>query len=140
VTPCIEWTGTRFQSGYGRVGGRRAHRVAYERAHGPVPDGMLVLHTCDNPPCVNPDHLYAGTHADNMRDRMVRSRGACGERVNTAKLRAEQVYEIRARAGAGEPHTLLASDYGVSGAMVGFIVRREAWKHLPDVHFSASGR
>lgn len=78
---CWEWTGARFQSGYGSIlrGGRgsgcaRAHRVSYEMNVGPVPSGMHVLHRCDNPRCVNPGHLWLGTHADNMADRRAKGR------------------------------------------------------------------
>lgn len=69
---CWLWDGPRFASGYGRASQgsrkRRAHRVAYELYVAPIPEGMHVLHRCDNPPCVNPDHLFLGTHLDNMKD------------------------------------------------------------------------
>lgn len=75
---CWEWQGTKVQGGYGRFGVngnmRLAHRVAYEAFVGPMPEGAETLHSCDNPPCVNPEHLRAGTHQDNMRDRSARGR------------------------------------------------------------------
>ena len=69
---CWEWQGHRSSHGYGKIGcgGKDigTHRVAWELAHGPIPAGMHVCHRCDNPPCVRPDHLFLGTHSDNMRD------------------------------------------------------------------------
>jgi hypothetical protein len=80
VTPdgCHEWTASTNRGGYGtlRVGDKawKAHRLAYRRKVGPIPRGMHVLHRCDNPPCINPDHLWIGTHTDNMRDRSAKGR------------------------------------------------------------------
>jgi hypothetical protein len=77
---CWEWQGSRYPTGYGkfRPSGPKqgyAHRFAYEFWHGPIPEGMLVMHSCDNPPCVNPQHLSVGTYSDNAQDRENKGRG-----------------------------------------------------------------
>jgi hypothetical protein len=89
-TGCHLWTGYRDPVGYGRIyieGAKRiAHRIAWEVAHGPIPEGMIVMHAvCDNPPCCNPEHLKLGTHADNARDRVKKGRGP-GARTRDLKL------------------------------------------------------
>jgi hypothetical protein len=73
TTGCHVWTSTLATGGYGRVL-VSAHRLAWELAHGPIPDGLLVLHRCDNPPCCNPEHLFLGTVADNMADKTAKGR------------------------------------------------------------------
>lgn len=78
-TPCIEWQGGRDRDGYGTTlyqgKKQRAHRVAWQRIHGPIPDGLNVLHKCDNPPCVNVGHLFLGTQRRNVEDMMAKGRG-----------------------------------------------------------------
>jgi hypothetical protein len=86
ANPCDEWTGLRDEQGYGRVyvsgrGAVRAHRLAWETAYGPIPDGLCVLHTCDNPPCRNVEHLFLGTRTDNAADR--ESKGRNGNAAKT---------------------------------------------------------
>ena len=101
LTGCHLWTGFRDLAGYGRMRAdgtyRLTHRVAWEVKHGPIPEGMLVTHTCDNPPCCNPDHLKLGTHLDNARDRIERGRGP-GARARDLELNPQWA---RVRRGIG---------------------------------------
>lgn len=127
---CWPWTGATSGRGYGRfsVGGRHgrlltASRISFELAHGPL-GSAEARHTCDNPPCVNPSHLLAGTHAQNMADMARR------ERSSKRKLHAAQVTEIRARAAAGARTGSLADEFGVTPSNVSQIVHRRTWKHL----------
>ena len=135
---CWEWVGSRTPKGYGKVHfkGRtkRAHRISYELAHGPIPNGLTVCHTCDNPPCINPAHLFLGTNADNRRDMMAKGRScapkrpASGERNGFAKLTAAIVREIRALAAAGSLTKVeIGRRYGISGAHVANIASGRSW-------------
>ncbi|MGN8024721.1 HNH endonuclease [Microbacterium sp. 22242] len=125
---CWPWTRSRSSRGYGkfRVGRqmRNASRVAYELVKGPLGSNE-ARHTCDNPPCCNPAHLLAGSHAANMRDMAER------ERSRTTRLTATQVREIRRR-HAHESLVTLAAEYGVTPSNVSLIVRRRTWKHLGE--------
>lgn len=132
---CWEWTGPITNSGYGRAGSpdRTAHRISYQLAYGAIPNNKLVLHKCDNKICVNPDHLYAGTSADNARDRIERHRlnPLRGEQAPWSKLTAAQVQSIRAEYKPREVSTYrLAAKYGVSPSAISAIVRGERWACL----------
>ena len=152
--PCWVWTGARTHNGYGHMyyathsgkqTQRRAHRVSWEIANGPVPAGLCVLHRCDNPACVRPSHLFLGTYADNIHDAISKERHAAGPRHGSrtkpesirrgeqgpkAKLTGGGVLEIRRRAGDGDTHAAIAADFGVDRSTVSMIVRRERWSHL----------
>jgi hypothetical protein len=108
------------------------HRVAWELAHGAIPEGMHVCHKCDNPSCVNARHLFLGTQRDNIIDaaRKGHMRGPRlrGERVNTAKLTRADVRVIRAEAARGVFQTTLAKRFGVSSHNVSIIVRGLTWR------------
>ncbi len=135
---CWVWTGRGRPRGYGRLQGSdgrviTAHRASWAIANGPIPAGMFVCHHCDNPPCVNPGHLFVGTSADNMRDMASKGRSSChvGERNPKAKLTADDVIDIRRRSNDGETHVSIAKLFGISDAQVCTIVKRKAWRHLP---------
>jgi hypothetical protein len=136
---CWIWTGfVPADPGYGRIwkNGRNegAHRISYEIAYGPIPDGMSVCHRCDNRACVRPDHLFAGTQVDNIRDCVAkgRNRPPRGTRQGRSKLTESDVREIRSRAARGETNEQIAADFSISGPQVGRIHRRESWCWLTD--------
>jgi hypothetical protein len=119
--------------------GRRmdvAHRLAWELTHGPIPPGQFVCHTCDNPPCVNPAHLFLGSAADNSADMVAKGRQAPAEKTarrgeshGRALLTAAEVAEIRSRyAAGGTTYRQLASEYGVGPPHVWAIVNRRVWR------------
>jgi hypothetical protein len=93
-------------------------------------EGMLIRHSCDNPPCVNPAHLSVGTNADNAADMVSRERQARGSRSGTSKLTESQVAEIRARAAAGDLHRVLAGEYGVSRTLITRLANGHGWAHV----------
>lgn len=134
---CWEWTAGRSESGYGRFypGPRRprsvlAHRRSWEMANGPIPDGLLVCHRCDNPGCVRSSHLFLGTYADNAADKVSKSRQQRGERAAMAKLNVEKVCEVRRRCAAGEEQRDVARSLGVHQSAISKIVNRLNWGHV----------
>lgn len=137
-TGCIEWMGGRSTYNYGIIqskvhGAIGAHRVALSIKLGhPIPDNVHALHTCDNPPCVNPDHLFAGTDQDNVADMIAKGRNIYGERVKTRKLTENQVREIIARHSTGTiGQRRLAREYGVSASAIQKITEGKLWGYLP---------
>ena len=128
---CHEWIAGCSANGYGAFqkdgASHGAHRVAYEIAFGQIPDGLCVCHTCDNPRCCNPAHLFLGTDKDNATDRTAKGRDAHGERNGVAKLTNERVLEIFRADGTQEE---IAAEYGVCQQQVCKIKRRVAWRHV----------
>lgn len=112
----------------------RAHRAAWRLCRGPIPDGLFVLHHCDNPPCVNPDHLFLGTHADNAKDRTMkgRSRGPRGELSGRTSLTVADVLAIRGRLASGESQSSVAASFSVSASCIAGIGRRQRWVDVPS--------
>ncbi len=138
---CWPWTGFCEAQGYGIIAiGRatrvKAHRVSWEIHFGEIPEGMCVCHHCDNPPCVNPAHLYVGTRADNNRDRGLRKRGKehrqYGASNDNAKLTEDDVRAIIACLQTGKSQIAVAEMFGVSQPQISKIARGEAWSHLRD--------
>ena len=150
---CWNWTRSK-NKGYGVVNAMNrtfgAHRVSYELSIGPTPAGASVCHRCDNPACINPEHLWLGSHAENMADMKSKGRNSTppvsrgddhwlrkypdrvpmGEQVRTSKLTAEQVTALRIDYCAGAGRAELASKYGVSPLSIHDYVSGGAWAHL----------
>jgi hypothetical protein len=132
---CLLWVGKRNDDGYGKFNRESyrglAHRKSYEVAIGPIPDGCVVMHTCDVSCCVNPNHLRAGTQLDNIADRVAkgRSRGGdrSGENSRVAKLNWDMVRQIRTRAENGESHGSIAKDFPVSRSAITAVVAGKKW-------------
>jgi hypothetical protein len=143
---CWEWMGCRLEKrgGHGHCWfqgkAQYVHRLAHRAWRGEIPDNLRVLHKCDNPPCLNPEHLYLGTPADNVRDMIERGRhshySAPGLSSSRAKLNAEQVLSIRALARQGLSDPQIAPLFGISRSSVRRIRRGECY---PDVVESEQG-
>lgn len=135
---CWIWTGTRNRWGYGGVSvkGRMwlAHRASYTLFAEPIPDGLQVCHRCDNPPCINPKHLFLGTPRDNVADMISKGRAVKlaqrGELNRNAKLTAENVAMVRKRLAAGETQQSIADSLGVSRSAVKDINTGRKWASL----------
>jgi hypothetical protein len=141
---CWLWKGGLIKGGYGELWMKRTdgtrknfhtHRLAYLFAHGELPEGLMVLHSCDTPGCVRPSHLFLGTQTDNMQDCIAKGRynrvGLKGQKNPKAKLTIEQVEEIRRRYGrrgkGGALQRELAAEFGITQTQVSNIVRGQHW-------------
>lgn len=136
---CWPWTGSRTEGGYGRsmVGGgrwRAAHRVAWTLQRGPIPARMEVCHRCDNPPCVNVDHLFVGTRKENSDDMDRKGRRVVnntkGSKRWNSLLTEDIVRDARRRAALGESRMALAVEYGVSVLTLYSVIAGRSWRHV----------
>lgn len=132
---CWMWTGATDKDGYGthRIGNKqRSNQVAYLLMEGEIPEGLLICHTCDKPGCCNPTHLFAGTPMDNMRDKVAKKRQyiAVSELSPWAKLKVDQVLEIRRLHSCGETQRKIATQFGVGFKAINKIVHRQRWKNI----------
>lgn len=138
-TDCWEWTGAKTGFGYGHMGisGRRqvyAHRLSYVIHNGPIPPGMHVCHSCDNPKCVNPGHLWVGTAQDNAIDRDAKGRhpSKVGSECGAAKLTESDVTNIRERAKSRKLGDInsMAREFGVTRGTIYTVIARLTWTHI----------
>jgi hypothetical protein len=128
---CIDWIGYADKERYGRmrVSSKllRVIRVVYTMHNGEIPEGLVVRHVCDNPACINIEHLEIGTNKDNIDDRTKRGRGVRGEKSHEALLTEAAVLGIRS---STESRKILAARYGVHTDTIGDVIRRKSWKHV----------
>lgn len=130
---CWEWLGSFDKDGYGQMRDGvkkvqdRGHKFSYKLHFGEIPKGMCVCHSCDNRGCVNPKHLFLGSHKDNQNDKVDKNRHAKGEIQGSSKLTEEQVNEIRNRANEG--YRKLCIEFKIVPSTVYRIWHGQAWKH-----------
>lgn len=131
---CHEWLAAKDQDGYGifqlNRRARRAHHIAYALAKGISPDGLYLLHSCDNPSCVNPDHLTQGDTRGNTADRHAKGRDARGERNGHPKLNEAAVRDCFRRYREGESQRSIARAHGISQTLIRMVLMRKVWKHI----------
>lgn len=135
ISGCWVWVGKRNRAGYGvlYVGGKEftnlAHRISYRIYKGEL-NGLYVLHHCDHPFCVNPDHLFLGTKAENNMDRYMKKRDAYGEDNGQSKLDSLQVRVIRDVREMGLLQSEIARYFRVDQSLISYVVRRKIWCHI----------
>lgn len=132
---CWVWTGARTKDGYGKMKAidkvYSVHRLSWMIHKGKIPAGMNVLHRCDNPPCINPDHLWIGTTKDNVADKVAKKRHGFGMGNPPAKLNDSQVLEIREVYSKSHPSiSSTARKYKISRCVIYGIINGKLWRHL----------
>lgn len=144
MSNCWEWTASKSRDGYGSIGYKnkhlKAHRVSFEIFNQKIPEGMQVLHVCDNPSCVNPDHLFLGTQQDNIKDMYNKNREARlkGSKNGRSVLTESQVLEIRYEYNKNKSFVeglqyQLAEKYGVTKSVILKVISGKSWKHVGGI-------
>lgn len=131
---CWEWVGSKWNNGYGRFmvekRRRKAHRISFLLRNGILPSDKIVCHKCDNPSCVNPDHLFLGTVDDNSKDMVSKGRSTHGERNGRSILRESDVREIRSINPTSQQCRELASKFGCHPNAIKQVVKKETWTRI----------
>lgn len=133
---CWLWSARKTKDGYGQIKiegvAKLAHRISYLLNRGEISDGLLVCHSCDNPSCVRPDHLFLGTALDNTQDRIMKGRpGNVVSGVGREhKLTDVQIVEIREHLKRGSSQRCIAKQYGVSQPLISYIKNLKKWDHV----------
>jgi hypothetical protein len=142
ISECWEWKGWKNKGGYGYFSfdgfKYAAHRHAYTLRNGSIPHGLMICHKCDNPSCVNPDHLFAGTNGDNVRDAYLKKRRnpvpidsmPRGDNCYLSKLTEKDVIDIKKMFNDGKRNTEIAKIYGVIHQTISCIRNNKTWKHV----------
>ncbi len=131
---CWNWKAGKIRSGHGqfRVNSIKTytHRFSYELKNGPIPEGLHICHHCDNPSCVNPNHLFLGTHQDNMKDRDMKGRNNCAKGSNhgESKLTEQQILEIRNIINMTQKE--IGKLYEVTQSTISYIKNNKTWRHI----------
>ncbi len=130
---CWEWKGATVVGGYGTLTfnnkNYRAHRISFDMVNGEIARGLLVLHKCDNPPCVNPSHLSIGTNDDNMKDAAIKNRMSFGEHRWNSKLKASDIPKIKKLKGSGMSQSRIAKLFNIDQAVISRIMNGKVWRH-----------
>jgi len=135
---CWAWSGFLDKNGYGvlptgkNYGPDRAHRASWIIHYGTIPEGMFVLHKCDNPECTNPEHLFLGTPADNTKDMIDKNRMLIGSKVATAKLSEADVQTIKTLLTLKKSYRQIAKMFNVGMTTIARIKNGKTWKHIED--------
>lgn len=132
ISGCWEWIACRGRYGKFKYNGKDilAHRMAWILTNGDIPFGMCICHKCDNRLCVNPDHLFLGTNADNSKDMVRKNRQAKGSKQGLAKLNESLVREIRNKRSSGVSYRDLSLEYNVHEGTLNYILNNRSWKHV----------